>query len=370
MIEEFDAIQRLNLTQFLVTAVGFLLLGLAMEAVLRLGRRWALSHGQPWVASILNALTWQPIFWALLLGTVSPLLMTIREVTGWQRNTGAIQVFSSVAFIVIAVRLINSLLKMLTMRRPSASVSLLNNLITGLGVVTATAITFGYIFNVPVSVLLLTVVGGITGLTVIFQEPLRNLVSGVSLTLSSRLGPGDWVRLPSGLEGAVTDIQWDVTMVRQLANNSVVVSNSAMTEAEIINYNRPDPVLAILLPVGVSYSSDLQHVEAVTLEEAMTAMLEVNGDDAIGEPVIRYQSFAESSINFNVVLRAKRYDDQFLLRHVFIKRLHRRYNEEGIVIPFPIRTLHSSPGKPLAVAYRPDSTILDQSTVLSKQRES
>ncbi len=29
----------------------------------------------------------------------------------------------------------------------------------------------------------------------------------------------------------------------------------------------------------------------------------------------------------------------YLLKHEFVKRLHKRYREEGIVIPFPIRTL-------------------------------
>ena len=71
MIEEFDAIQRLNLPQLLGTAIGYLLLGLLLEGGLHLGKRWALSHQHPWPASILGALTWQPIFWALLLGTYS-----------------------------------------------------------------------------------------------------------------------------------------------------------------------------------------------------------------------------------------------------------------------------------------------------------
>jgi len=39
-------------------------------------------------------------------------------------------------------------------------------------------------------------------------------------------------------------------------------------------------------------------------------------------------------------LGAKEYVDQYLLTHEFVKRLHKRYNREGITIPFPIRTIH------------------------------
>jgi len=40
-----------------------------------------------------------------------------------------------------------------------------------------------------------------------------------------------------------------------------------------------------------------------------------------------------------VILRAREYVDQYLLKHEFIKRLHDRYRREGITIPFPIRTI-------------------------------
>jgi small-conductance mechanosensitive channel len=41
-----------------------------------------------------------------------------------------------------------------------------------------------------------------------------------------------------------------------------------------------------------------------------------------------------------VILRGQEYTDQYLLKHEFVKRLHQRYRQEGIEIPFPIRTVH------------------------------
>jgi len=50
-------------------------------------------------------------------------------------------------------------------------------------------------------------------------------------------------------------------------------------------------------------------------------------------------TFADSSVNFTVVLRAAEFVDQSLIKHEFIKRLHARFDRERITIPFPIRTL-------------------------------
>ena len=65
-------------------------------------------------------------------------------------------------------------------------------------------------------------------------------------------------------------------------------------------------------------------------------------------PFIRYHTFGESSIDFTVILRAGEFVDQYLVKHEFVKRLHQRYREEGITIPFPIRTLVQRHGEAAA----------------------
>ncbi|MBI4420702.1 MAG: mechanosensitive ion channel family protein, partial [Gemmatimonadetes bacterium] len=66
------------------------------------------------------------------------------------------------------------------------------------------------------------------------------------------------------------------------------------------------------------------------------------------DPFIRYNAFGDSSINFTMILRGREFVDQHLIRHEFIQRLHRRYQAEGIEIPFPQRTVHLRPVNPRA----------------------
>jgi small-conductance mechanosensitive channel len=182
---------------------------------------------------------------------------------------------------------------------------------------------------------------GIGGLAVALalQEPLANLFAGLFITVAGQVRVGDYVKLESGLEGYVVDFGWRSTRIRMLANNLIVVPNAKLAQEIVVNYHLPAPALGVLVDVGVDYDSDLPHVERVTCEVARDVLQTVPGGAAEFEPFIRYHTFADSSINFSVILRGNEFTDQYLLKHEFIKRLHLRYRSEGISIPFPIRTL-------------------------------
>jgi hypothetical protein len=97
--------------------------------------------------------------------------------------------------------------------------------------------------------------------------------------------------------------------------------------------------LLVILDVGVDYASDLAHVERVVTEVGREVMAQVQGAVRDFDPFIRYHTFADSSINFTAILRGREFVDQYLIKHEFVKRLHARFDREGIVIPFPIRTI-------------------------------
>jgi small-conductance mechanosensitive channel len=194
--------------------------------------------------------------------------------------------------------------------------------------------------GIPIAPIIATL--GIGGLAVALalQETLANLFAGFYIIISRQIKVGDYIKLDTGEEGYVTDINWRATKIRMLPNNIVLVPNDKLTKAIVINYYLPDKELAVLVNLGVHYKSDLQKVEKVTCEVAKEVMKEVAGGVPEFEPFIRYNTFGDSSINFTAVLRAKEFNDQYLIKHEFIKRLHERYNKEGIVIPYPIRAIN------------------------------
>jgi small-conductance mechanosensitive channel len=97
--------------------------------------------------------------------------------------------------------------------------------------------------------------------------------------------------------------------------------------------------LTILVQVGVGYDSDLEHVERVTIEVVAEVMTEITGAVPDHEPAVRFHTFGDTRIGFTVILGVGEFSDQYRIKHEFIKRLHRRYREEGISIPAPTRTV-------------------------------
>jgi len=183
-------------------------------------------------------------------------------------------------------------------------------------------------------------VGGIA-IALALQDTLSNFFAGVHVLASRQIKPKDYIKLDSGEEGYILDITWRNTIIKNLPNNIIIVPNSKLSTAIITNYNLLENFIKVYIGIGVSYDSDLEQVEKVTLEVANEIMREIPGGVPHYEPAIRYHTFADFSINLNVVLLAQEFASQYLIKHEFIKRLHKRYNQEGIVIPYPIRTIYS-----------------------------
>jgi small-conductance mechanosensitive channel len=171
------------------------------------------------------------------------------------------------------------------------------------------------------------------------QDTLANLfaasISSLEADQTGRLHPPGL-----GVEGFVTEITWRYSNIRALSNNITIIPNAELAKAVVVNFDLQEQEMSVLVPVGVSYDSDLEQVEQVTREVAREVMEEVEGGIPGFDPLIRYHTFNDFSIDFNVIMRSRQFADQHPIKHEFIKRLHRRYLKEGIEIPFPIRTLH------------------------------
>ncbi len=174
------------------------------------------------------------------------------------------------------------------------------------------------------------------------QPALENFFSGMQIISDKTIAKGHYIKLEGGEEGYVEKIGWRSTSIRQLAHNIVIVPNKQLVNAKIINYYYPTTELGVQVDVGVHYDTDLERAEAIVLEVAGDVMRNVAGGVPASQPSVRYVKFADSGIEMKVNLRIAEYDFIAPVRHHFIKRLHKRFRQEGIVIPYPIRTVQLS----------------------------
>ncbi|SEG80889.1 Small-conductance mechanosensitive channel [Thermomonospora echinospora] len=188
---------------------------------------------------------------------------------------------------------------------------------------------------------------GVGGLAVALalQDTLANLFAGVHILASKTVEPGDFVRLSSGEEGNIVDINWRNTTIRTMSDNLVVVPNARFADVILTNFHGPEQEMGILIAAKVAYDSDLEQVEKVTIEVGSEVMTEVEGGVPEYQPLVRFHTFGESGIDFTVILRTREFNDQFVVKHEFVKRLHARFRAEGIRIPLPTRNLVFAEGR-------------------------
>ncbi len=270
-------------------------------------------------------------FWAVLSSPLRPDVISV------------LQKILTIAFLysvtLVLARLAAGFVNLLVRRTEGVPTSLVSNLAKTVVLVLGTLILLQTV-GVQITPIVTTL--GIGGLAVglALQDTLANLFSGFYLIISKQVRTGDYVKLDAGQEGYVTDITWRNTTIKEISNNVVIVPNSKLASAIFTNYHLPAKEITLTMNVGVSYDSDLEKVEKVTVEVAKEVMEEIAPKLIANEPYIRFHTFGDFSIDFTLYMRVSEFFDQRIGKHIFIKKLHKRYQEAGITIPFPIREIY------------------------------
>jgi small-conductance mechanosensitive channel len=318
--------------------IGGLITGALADRLLSGWLARVAQAGQPNAAAFAAALRGKPLLWlalAGLYGAVSslaldqqPRLQQLQHLIG-----GALLVMLIFSVTLVAARLADKIVAIST--RQATATHNTSSMFASLARIVVFVIGGLMMFqslDIRVTPILTALGVGGVAVALALQDTLSNLFAGIYILMSRKIRPGDFIQIESGAQGYIRDINLRHTTIRELANNLVVVPNIKMASAVNRNYSLPEQEVTVLVDVGVSYANDLANVERVTLDVARETLNEVSGGVPEFEPQVRYHSFADPGIRFTAVLRARAFVDQFLLKHEFIKRLHRRYSDEGIKV--------------------------------------
>jgi small conductance mechanosensitive channel len=176
---------------------------------------------------------------------------------------------------------------------------------------------------------------GAAGLAVglALQGSLANFAAGVLIVLFRPYRVGDYVEA-AGVAGSVVQVQVLTTILRTPDNKEIIIPNGQIMSSIITNYNA-NPTRRIDLVFGVSYSDDLDKVRKI-VEDLVAAESRILKDP---ECQIAVSELADSSVNF-VVRPWSKTDDYWSVRFDLIEAVKKRFDKEGISIPFPQRDVH------------------------------
>ncbi|HSN83969.1 MAG TPA: mechanosensitive ion channel family protein, partial [Polyangiales bacterium] len=177
----------------------------------------------------------------------------------------------------------------------------------------------------------LGIVGFIVGFAL--QDTLSNFASGMMILVYRPFDVGDAVEA-GGVVGAVHQMNLVSTMILTFDNQLLVVPNKLVWGGIIRNITHQDK-RRVDMTFGIGYSDDIPKAEEV-LTAIVTSHEKVLKDP---EPVVRLHTLGDSSMDF-IVRPWSKTKDYWDVYWDVTREVKRRFDEEGISIPFPQRDVH------------------------------
>lgn len=169
------------------------------------------------------------------------------------------------------------------------------------------------------------------------QGSLSNFAGGILILIFKPFKVGDFISA-QGVEGTVNQITVFNTKLTTFSNQAVVIPNGNLSNDKIINYSS-EPIRRENLIIGISYSSNIQKAREVILELCLNDSRIIKEEEKM--PAVFVYELAESSVDLTI--RYWTNTDEFWPTHFeMIENIKRRFDEEGIEIPFPHRVLVSA----------------------------
>ena len=197
-------------------------------------------------------------------------------------------------------------------------------------------------FNVEFGVLVAGV--GVVGLVIALaaQDTLSNFFSGILLLLDQGFKTGDMIYF-NDTYCLIREIGLRSTKIYDIINHVIIIiPNNSLANQNILNLTKPDRYYRLRIEVGVSYDSNPDDVEAALLEVAKNNS-DIEQDDPTRKPLVRFQNFGDSTLNFALVAWIKNVIKIRQINSDLHHQVFEKLREENIVIAFPQRDVHIFP---------------------------
>ncbi|MCL8007312.1 mechanosensitive ion channel family protein [Gelidibacter japonicus] len=188
---------------------------------------------------------------------------------------------------------------------------------------------------------------GIMALIVGFaaQEGLSNITGGLFIIAFKPFRVGDRIKVSDTMVGTVTDVTLRHTIIKNFENKMIVIPNAIINKEKLINYDFEEHILCEHIELGISYDSDIDLAKKIIREECENHPLILDTrsvtDLEEGKPLVRT---ALTTLNdFSITIRAwawvRNHSDSFSLKCDVLESIKKRFDKEGVEIPYPYRTI-------------------------------
>ncbi|WMW24544.1 mechanosensitive ion channel [Methanolobus sediminis] len=179
------------------------------------------------------------------------------------------------------------------------------------------------------------------------QSTLSNIISGISLAAFRPFRVGDLVTIKDEY-GRITDITLRHTVVRTWDNRRLIIPNSVISEDAIINWSIEDPTVNWPIDIGVSYDADIdkarqimicearKHANSMTFSQIKKYHPDMKKDEVV---TVRVRELGDFAVILRLLIWVDDRDIAYDTGCDIREAIKKRFDAEGIEIPFPYRTI-------------------------------
>ena len=175
----------------------------------------------------------------------------------------------------------------------------------------------------------------LVGVGIGMQQIFNDNISGLFLLFERNLKIKDVVEV-DGIIGRVKDIGIRTSRIVSRENIEMIVPNSKLVSAKVINWSANDKKTRFFLKIGVAYGSDVNLVKNVLLEIAGQHNLILKKP----KPYVLFSDFADSSLNFELGFWTSHNFEHRRILSDLRYSIDKNFREHNIQIPFPQRDVH------------------------------
>lgn len=176
------------------------------------------------------------------------------------------------------------------------------------------------------------------------QQAFSNIVSGIFIVIFKPFRVGDILTVQSN-SGYVEDITLRHTVIKNFESRRVIIPNSIISNETLLNSTITDSRVCNHFECGISYDSDVDKAIQIIREEAQKHpdFIDNRTEEQIEQKknpiIVRVLNWGESSINLRAYIWTNESQKGFFLKCDLYYSVKKRFDEVGIEIPFPYRTI-------------------------------
>jgi small-conductance mechanosensitive channel len=177
------------------------------------------------------------------------------------------------------------------------------------------------------------------------QQAFSNIIGGVFIVVFKPFRVGDFIKVGKENPGTVEDITLRHTIINSLENRRIVIPNSIISSATILNSSITNERVCNFVEVDIGYNANINQAGQIMTDLALKhpQCIDNRTEEELAEGKPKVEIRVIKLNNYSVTLRAyvwsENSGDGFAMKCDLLKQIKEAFNKNNIEIPYPYQNV-------------------------------